>query len=342
MDAVTVTVGIKAYNEEKCISAAISSALDAVLALGGDVVLADSGSTDGTIAIAKQFPIKIVQLANPKERCCGAGAQLAFQNNTGEYFYILDGDMTLKPGFLPDALGFLEKNPKVAAVGGLVREINIEGVEFQIRANSVKKGSNWLPGIVDRLDCGGLYRTAALRDVGYFADKNLHAFEEFELGTRLKQKGWLLARIDREAIDHFGHAIDGYSLLWRRIRSGYSGASGEIMRSSFGRDHFPIVVRSFSHFRNGLAVIMWWLLLIAMAVLPVSAGLRFSVLAMLLLIPLAVLTLRRQSLKLGLYSFVAWNVGAMGLLTGFFRKRRSPEDPIKSISISSGAANDPA
>ena len=338
----TVTVGIKAYNEESHIAAAITSALDAVRPLGGDVVLADSGSTDGTIAIARQFPIKIVQLANASERCCGAGAQLAFQNNTGEYFYILDGDMILKPDFLTAAVNYLQQNAKVAAVGGLVREVNTEALEFQIRANSVNQGQGWLPGSVDRLDCGGLYRTSALREVGYFADKNLHAFEEFELGARLRQKGWLLARIDKEAIDHFGHAMDGYALLWRRIKSGYSGASGEIIRSAMGRQHFSVIVRSFSHFRNGVAVVAWWTSLAVIALLPFSIGLKLALFALFLLTPLVGLAVRRRSLVLGLYSFVAWNVSAWGLVAGFFRGRRSPEDPIESVLISNGATGNSA
>lgn len=327
-----VSIGIKALNEEKHIAASLASAVAAVAPFGGEVILADSGSTDRTLDIARQFPVRIVQLANRAERSCGAGAQLAFQHARGDYFYLLDGDMVLDPAFLPAGIAFLEADPAMAAVGGRVQECNTVGEEFQIRANAVAKDRNWLPGEVDRLDCGGLYRMAALRDVGYFADRNLHAFEEFELGARLQSKGWKLARIDCAAVDHYGHTIGGYRLIWKRIKSGYSGAPGEVLRGAVGRAHLPLVLRRLSHIRVGFAVITWWLLLLASLFLPYAPWTTLA----LLLAPLAFLSFRRRSLRLGLYSLVVWNVSSWGLIAGFFRRRTRPERPLASIDLSGG------
>ncbi len=111
-----LSIGIKALNEEKRIRAALESALAAASPYNGEVILADSGSTDRTIEIAREYPVRIVQLAHPEERSCGAGAQLAFQFAQGEFFYLLDGDMTLIPGFLDHALQFLEAHPDAAGV----------------------------------------------------------------------------------------------------------------------------------------------------------------------------------------------------------------------------------
>ncbi|MBA4808818.1 MAG: glycosyltransferase [Brevundimonas sp.] len=318
-----ITVGVKALNEERHIAAALTSALAAVEPFGGEVVLADSGSTDRTLDIAAGFPVRVVQLANTAERCCGAGAQLAFQHAQGDYFYLLDGDMVLDPDFLRAGVAFLDQNPRVAAVGGRVREMNTEAHEFQIRATTVARDRNWLPGVVDRLDCGGLYRTEAVRQVGWFADRNLHAFEEFELAARLRARGWTLARIDHPAVDHYGHQMDGYRLLWKRLKSGYSGAPGEVLRGALARAHMPIVLKRLSHVRVGLVVGGWWLLLLACLVTG-----RWLVLLGLLIAPLAFLTFRRRSLRLGLYSLTAWNVSALGLVLGLLRPRVAPERPL--------------
>ncbi len=75
-----MTIGIKAFNEERHIAASLASAVDAADFLGAEVILADSGSVDRTVEIARQFPVRIIQLADPTERSCGAGAQLAFQD----------------------------------------------------------------------------------------------------------------------------------------------------------------------------------------------------------------------------------------------------------------------
>ena len=94
----TVAVGIKALNEAAHIDAAIGSARAALDRVGGGlVVLADSGSSDATIELAQAHPgTRIAQLADPAERSCGTGAQLAFQAASEtpgvDYFYLLDGD----------------------------------------------------------------------------------------------------------------------------------------------------------------------------------------------------------------------------------------------------------
>jgi glycosyltransferase involved in cell wall biosynthesis len=323
-----ITIGIKALNEEAHIADALQSAVAAVTPFGGEVVLADSGSTDRTIEIARGFPVRIVQLANRDERCCGAGAQLAFQHARGEYFYMLDGDMVLNPAFVTAGIEYLERNAEVAAVGGVVCERNVEGQGFQIRAAAVAQSAHWQPGIVDRLDCGGLYRASAVREAGFFADRNLHAFEEFDLAARLQARGWKLARIDVPQIDHFGHTTPGYELLLRRLRSGYSGGPGEVLRGAIGQPHLSLVLRKLGHVRNGLAVGAWWAALLA--TLWIGQPLAFLVL---LLAPLLLLSWRRKSFSLGLYSLSAWNVTAWGLITGFFRSRVPPQCPLVSVDL---------
>jgi GT2 family glycosyltransferase len=323
-----VTIGIKALNEEKHIAASLASALEAAHPLAGEVILADSGSTDRTIKIASAFPVRIVQLANVSERSCGTGAQLAFQYALGEYFYLLDGDMVLDADFLKAGIEFLEANPTVAAVGGHVIECNIEAEEFQIRASSQSKDGRWRAGLVDRLDCGGLYRSRAVRDVGYFADRNLHSFEEFELAARLASRGWTLARIDHPAVDHFGHTGGGYRLLWRRLRSGYAGGAGEVLRSAIGRPHWSIVIRRLQHIRIGIVVMIWWAVVVASPF--VSPWLTMAIVAA----PIFFLSVRRASLRLGLFSLAQWNVGAIGLLTGFVRPRRAATAPIEAVDLS--------
>ncbi len=181
----------------------------------------------------------------------------------GEYFYLLDGDMVLVRDFLKHGISYLETHPDVAGVGGHVCEKNTHAQEFEIRANTLKNDRNRVPGLVDRLEGGGLYRSSAVREVGYFADRNLHGFEEFELAARLQAVGWKLARIDQRAVDHYGYTIGGYQLLWGRLKSGYAAGLGEVLRGALGKKHFWFVLRKFRHLRYSAAVILWWVLLSA-------------------------------------------------------------------------------
>ena len=322
-----LTIAIKAFNEEKNIAACVESAIAAVDQVGGEVVLADSGSQDRTIAIARGFPIRIVQLANPCERSCGAGAQLGFQYAQGDFFYLLDGDMVLNPSFIVKGIAFLEENPDVAGVGGGVREMNLDGEHFQISAVHTATDPNRQPGTVDRLDGGGLYRMSALRDVIYFADRNLHSFEEFDLAARLARRGWLLARIDQHAVNHFGHKTNGYRLLARRVRSGYAYGVGEVLRGALGSGHLAITVRRLQHVQQCCCTIIWWLALLGAGFVSVPS------LAVLFLLPVAILAYRRRSLRLGMYSFITWNVTTAGLIWGLAKRRVSPTEPLASMEL---------
>ncbi|CAN5614469.1 glycosyltransferase [soil metagenome] len=329
-----VVIGIKALNEERHIAASIESALAACARVGGTVVLADSGSTDHTIAIAQHYAdVRILQLADPAQRSCGTGAQLAFQAASARYFYLLDGDMVLDPAFLEAGIAFLEAHPRHAAVGGLVSEANLGSIEFELRARNDRLKGSAIAGDVDRLDCGGLYRVEAIRSVGYFADRNLHAFEEFELGARLRAAGWNLARIDVAAVVHHGHAVGGYRLMLRRLRSGYAGGPGEVVRAAWGRPHWRHVVRHFVQLRYSLAVIAWWAVLVVAALL----GLWPALLGVAIL-PLLFLVMRRGNFRLGLYSLVTWNMIAIGFLQGLARRRVPPGGSIPAIDLSGPVA----
>lgn len=318
-----MVIGIKALNEAENIAASLESALAAIDVLGpnwtGEVILADSGSTDGTVEIASTYPVTILQLARREDGCCGAGAQLAFQQAEGDYFYLLDGDMEIDREMLIRGVAALEADARLAGVGGNVIERNLSGQEFQVRAQKAKAFS----GETDRLDCGGLYRMSALREVGYLADRNLHSFEEFDLGARLMARGWKLARIDHPGVYHFGHTTDGYRLLWRRLRSGYAGGLGEIVRGAIGRPHLRVIARRLRPLQMASVVIGWWGLLLV----SLLAG-QWAILAALLLVPMAFFTWRRRSLRLGLYSYATCNVLAIGLVSGFFRARTAPDRPL--------------
>lgn len=331
VSAVTLTIAIKALNESAHIADVIRHALEAARPFGGEVVLADSCSEDDTVAIARQFPVRIVQLARKEERCCGAGAQLAFQHARGDYFYLLDGDMMLSPDFLPAAIAYLESHPQAAGVGGQLRERVIANQEFAMRAEAAARlrpeGDD-----VPTIDGGGLYRRAAIEAVGYFSDRNLHAFEETDLALRLRSQGWRLARIPVHAVDHFGHAASGYGLLWRRIRSGYAGGAGEVLRAALGTPRLGAVVRKFSHLRNAAIVLAWWLGL----VLLLGAGLWPWALV-LFVAPLVPLLVRRRDLGMAFYTFVQWNGIALATILGVLRSRQPPERPLESVVLAEPA-----
>lgn len=323
-----ISIIIKALNEERKIAEAVESALVAIGGQDGEVILADSGSTDRTVEIASRYPIRIVQLADVTERKCGIGPQLGFQHATGDYVCLIDGDMQLDARFIEAAIDFLMQNPRVGGVAGLIQENSLESLEYARRAQ--RNAADLQAGVVDRLNGGGLYRREAIVKAGYISDRNLHAYEEFDLASRLQAAGWTLYRLPVRFVQHTGHKIGAYQLLWRRLRSRYVFGSGEIFRSALAGGRAKAVLSKLPEIRLWIAVVALWAAMAASVILAsswVQAGLAVAVLASL---PAIVMTLRCRSLVMGLYSATAWHVHALGFALGLLQPRKDPRAPIAS------------
>jgi GT2 family glycosyltransferase len=315
-----VSIVIKVLNEEFNIRRAIESSLAVLANHDGEVIVADSVSTDRTIEIAKQFPISIVQLERGADGCCGIGPQLGYEHSNGEYVYILDGDMELKAPFLERAIGILDREPAIAGVGGYIHEMRVENLEVQGRVQRFNRMRSGDLLDVDCLSGGGLYRRSAIADVGYLSDRNLHAFEEYDLGARLRVKGWRIIRLDDKAVDHYSYAIGTWSLLWHRLRSGRFLSSGELLRAAIEGHYVKLIVREVRILLLAIGVWLYWGLVFLAS--PRLAGAATPLLALGVLV--IVMAFRTKSLKLGIFSVLTWHIAAVGFLVGFFRRRRSP------------------
>ena len=326
-----VSIIIKALNEEKRIAAAIESALCAVTQVGGEVILADSHSTDKTIDVALAYPIRVVKLANAQDRCCGVGPQLGYQHSRGEFIYLLDGDMQMLEGFLEVALDFMLAHPDIAGVGGQLVELNTESLEYIAR--SAQTRAHVKPGAVDRLDGGGLYRRSAIESAGYFSDRNLHSYEEFDLAVRLRSRGWKLWRLPLDVVHHMGHDAPPYRLLMRRWKTRYLWGLGELVKASVGQLPLKMVLQGLREIWIYLGVLGWWAVLLSIAFWPLSGMARMIFFIIILAAPLTLMLWRKRSLSKALYSVVSWCFNAAGLVRGVMRTRRPANTLIPSLVL---------
>jgi glycosyltransferase involved in cell wall biosynthesis len=333
---IKVSVVIKALNEEAHIAAAIESALMAVAPFGGEVILADSLSTDRTVEIAQAYPVKIVRLQNPGERCCGIGAQLGYQFSNGEYIYILDGDMRLRADFLSEALDRLEGEPNLAGVGGLVLEHSLSSLEYQAR--DFNDRVHLKPGTVDRLDGGGLYRRSAITAVGYLTNRNLHAYEEYELAVRLRAGGFLLYRLAMPSVDHYGHALPAHQLLMARWRSRYVHGIGELLRSAVGQPYLYMIIRELREIHVYFLVFASWLFLFGWLLFaPFDISFKLVCFTVTALGAIALMVHRKKSLVHALYAIIKWHVHLVAFFRGFFSNSVDPKELIHAEIIVSKA-----
>ncbi|MEO1542600.1 MAG: glycosyltransferase, partial [Pseudomonadota bacterium] len=252
----SINIIIKALNEADHIEMAIKSALIAAEPLGGEVILADSGSTDGTIEIAMRFPVQIVQLSDWTEKSCGIGPELGFRQCKFPYVAIIDGDMEMDPDFGIIALAFLKDHPDHAGVSGQIVEKSLDQLEYKRR--DVRKPADMNPGDVDRLNSGAVYRRTAIEQAGYMSDRNLHAYEEYDLAVRLREHGWKLHRLASVFVRHHGHRSNPYTLLWRRAKSKYLFGIGELLRAHLGTPRLLMLVKDLREIKLWTAVVGIW------------------------------------------------------------------------------------
>lgn len=322
-----ISVIIKALNEERNIVCAIESALAAVAkAGGGEVILADSLSTDRTVELASSYPMRIVQLVDPMDRCCGVGAELGYRVAQGEYLYILDADMELDRDFLVAAVAVLDADSGLAGVGGLVEEMHITNAEFRRRAK--EDDVHFRFGEVDCLNMGGLYRKSAVAQVAYLTNRNLHSYEEYELALRLRAAGWRLLRLDLPAVKHYGHTDTSFRLLWRRWRGRYAWGAGELLREVWGKPYLREALSGVAQYRLSVIVVAWWLSLLLSLVGGVYQPILWWVLILLLLAPLVFGILHKRSLVDGVYMVVSQNLHTAGVIMGYLSSQRgNPAHP---------------
>jgi GT2 family glycosyltransferase len=324
-----VTVLIKALNEETRIAACLEAAIREARSVSGDVLLVDSLSDDRTVEIARQFPVRIVQFSKKEDCSCGAATQLGYQWADADFVYVLDADMVLSRGFLATALEALEKDQSLGGVGGKLIDLKVNTIYDKRRVAAAAKLN--APIEVEELGGGGLYRRAAIEQVGYLSNRWLAAFEEADLGMRLRSHGWRLLRLPAVSVEHEGHQESNISMLMRLWKNGRAQATGALIRSAFFKPWFVRSVR-----KNGYVFIIPFFylltafssLLLGLAGAPWGGG-TLACLAFFLI----ALAIRKRSVSEAISTFLVWHFFFFSAAFGLLKKPGDPKKKIDSVMV---------
>jgi GT2 family glycosyltransferase len=208
----------------------LRACLESILAhtpQGSAVVYVDSGSTDGSVALARSLGVHVVELdlsvPFTAARARNAGAARLSEVSPGHtYILFLDGDCRLCEGFVAGALAAFEADRSRVVVCGRRREVRPDRNVYHRLADLEW---NTPIGVADA--CGGdaIISRAAFEAAGGF-DSDLIAGEEPDLCVRLRTRGGTILRIDR---DMTLHDVDmtRFGQWWSRsVRAGFAFAAG--------------------------------------------------------------------------------------------------------------------
>jgi GT2 family glycosyltransferase len=217
------------------------------------IVYVDSGSTDGSIAVAEAAGVEVVHLNMDQPftaaRARNAGyARVREISPEGTYVQFIDGDCELHSDWLPAARAAMDAESDLAVVCGRRREKYPQATYWNGLIDAEWDAS---PGEVAY--CGGdaLMRRSAVDAVGGY-DESLIAGEEPEMCYRMRQVGWRIRRISAEMTRHDA-AMVCFSQWWQRSRrAGYTFAEGAA-RYGMGPERYRV--------RNLLSTLFWAIML---------------------------------------------------------------------------------
>lgn len=257
------------------------------------VIYVDSGSTDRSVAEARQRGFTVISLDTSEgftaARARNAGWRAAADVQTPPaYIQFVDGDCEFAPGWIETAIAALDAEPGLCAVFGRRRERFPQSSPYNALCDAEW---NVPPGPVDA--CGGdvLFRLSALREADGYCD-DLIAGEEPDLCLRLGARGWQVRCVDAEMTLHDA-AIFTAGQWWKRMkRSGHAYAEHVARHGS----------HAFGSWRRALrAILLWGLALpvtiVALVLAASLSGAVWPALSAALLLPVYPANIARLTLR---------------------------------------------
>lgn len=230
------------------------------------VVYVDSGSTDGSVDLARSQGATVSQLDASAPfsaaRARNAGYERLLELSPGvQFVQFVDADCELAAGWLSHAVDSMRMHADLAVVAGRLMERYPEASIYN-RLGEIE----WnLSGSGEVDSVGGIFmiRGEAFDGAGGF-NPTVTAGEEPELCLRLHRLGWRIVRLPRDMAIH-DLAMTRFSQWWRRMVRGGYGSMDVGLR--FG-------VAAFSS--NNVRVLAWTCWLAAFAVSGALAAMTGS------------------------------------------------------------------
>ena len=280
------------------------------------VVYVDSGSTDGSVVMAREMGAAAVELDMSipftAARARNEGfAQLMKLAPETIYVQFVDGDCEIVAGWIERTAQTLAADEHVAVVCGRRRERHPHASVYNKLCDI-----EWNTPIGETKSCGGdaMMRVAAFRQVSGF-DRDVIAGEEPELCVRLRQAGWKIRRVDAEMTLHDA-AMTRFSQWWKRmVRGGHAYAQGCAMHGAPPERHWVKETRR----------IVFWGLILPLAIIAFAWPTRGWSLIGLLLYAVLFWRVKRSAKRRGLsagdarlyarYTVIGKFAEAQGLIT---------------------------
>lgn len=188
-----------------------------------EVIVADNGSIDGSLALLERDYPEVRVLALGKNRgfagACNAGIQAA----RGEFIVLLNNDTEADPHWLEEVVAAFQRHPEAGLVASKMRlfdrrdVLHTAGDYYRVDGRPGNRGV-WETdvGQYDREEyvfsaCGGsaAYRRMMLDEVGLLDEDFFYSCEDVDLAWRAQLAGWRCVYTPRAVVYHKLSATGG-------------------------------------------------------------------------------------------------------------------------------------
>ncbi|HET6942079.1 MAG TPA: glycosyltransferase [Sphingomicrobium sp.] len=202
----------------------LARCLASIAPVSNRVVYSDSGSTDGSLALAKSMGAHAVA-ADGSPMTAARGRNTGFEALRKQFpecdlVHFIDGDCVIEHDWVEKAARFLDEHPRAAVACGQRFEAHPDASFYNRIIDD-----EWNTPVGRALACGGdaLMRVGAFEQAGGFRS-GLIAGEEPDLCARLREAGWEIWRLDARMTKHDAAIQSLSQWMGRAARSGYGYA----------------------------------------------------------------------------------------------------------------------
>ncbi|MEM4389730.1 MAG: glycosyltransferase [Candidatus Micrarchaeia archaeon] len=216
----SLTIIVPAYNEERNIAACLRSVLALRYPTKPQVIVVNDGSTDRTGAIARRFPVTVIDKPNTGK---ADSLNVALKRARGELIAVLDADSRVAPDAAEKMVGYFD-DPEVMAVTPVMKVRGKGWLRWAQRGEYLfnafsKKLLSFIDAVTVTPGPFSIYRRKVFKELGGF---DIHTLtEDQEMALRIQRANYRIAA-SLEALV-FTEAPDSIGELWRQRKRWYLG-----------------------------------------------------------------------------------------------------------------------
>jgi len=174
-----ITIGIPVYNQVEFLADALDSALNQTV--NCEVLVCNDGSTDGSLEVAKKYPVKIINQVN---KGLASARNSLIMNMIGDFFLPLDADDMLVDNCVEKILTKIEET-NADIIGLSFKEFGISQREIILMPNPTVE--DFKTG--NRIGYCSAIRKSALLEVGGYSPRMTWGYEDLHLWFDLLSRG---------------------------------------------------------------------------------------------------------------------------------------------------------